>query len=1553
MPSFDSIVVSEEWISEHYLTTDARSGSFLGQVNALRTAWDEEEEAGRASSRSRLQKAATTIARATSTLTADDTDAAGELHAVVREALGYAGKPEEWTTTRGAAEVTVPGAVVLRGSAGVSLVILEARPAQSVEDVLDATGAGRLLAAATLDGAPVAATSKVVSELFHSDDAPPFILVLAGRWALLAERTRWPEGRWLAVDLGLVAERRDTRRARELDHAVALLGRDTVLPRPDGSTLWADILAESVQHTVGVSKDLREGIRLSVEIIANEVVRRRRAEGLPIEGEPALARDLTRQSLRFLYRILFVLYAETSTELGVLPVTDPQYRAGYGIDRLRDLTLTQLTTDRAKHGTHLYESLALLFRLIDRGHEVAADASGRGLAFRSLRADLFGQRATALIDEVKLGNDAVQHVLSHLLLSKAKKGGDRGFISYAELGINQLGAVYEGLMSYTGFFAEEDLYEVAPNGNPEKGTWVLPVTRADDVDPEHLVRTPDPITGEPKPVLHRRGTFVYRLAGRERQQSASYYTPEVLTRSVVHHSLEELLDQNDTKTPAADVLRLTICEPALGSGAFAIEAVRQLADRYLKRRQEEVGEQIPADRYPTEMQKVKAYLALHQVYGVDLNETAVELAEVSLWLDTMDPSLQAPWFGLHLRRGNSLIGARRAFYSPNRDLPKKAWLATVPEAVPLCTLVDGSVDVSGRIHHFLLPAQGWGTGADTAEAKQYAPEARERLREWQKDVRTPPSKPDQARLVSLARRVEKLWQLTLRRLTIAESEIRRHIEVWGAKDLPEATGAVSREQIEAVLNDPEGAYRRLRRVMDAWCALWFWPLTDRRTLDGQRIQPPSWQDWLGALESILGLEGKAPTGKRFTVGQIEISDETSWDELDQAEELEIGFAGARSSDWATERYPWLQVADELAAQQGFFHWELDFAPVFASGGFDLQVGNPPWVRPRWDEAAALADNDPWWQVGAKPSESAKATRRARSLSAKGALNRFLDERATLAGINEHLGSDVDRPVLTGLQPDLYRCFMERTWRSMSPTGIVGLIHPESHFTESAAGLLRRETYHRLRRHWQFRNEMKLFAEINDTRQYGLHIYGAKQAAVTFKQATWLYHPDTIDRSMKHKGGGEEPGIKSADGHWDTSPHLGRIQTVTIEVLRSWARLLEEASVPATETRMLYPVNRSSAAALDRLAASTRLGAVEVQWTRGWEEDQDRKRGFFVARSATPPNWSDVVLQGPHLSVATPLFKQPNPTAKHQQDYTAINLEEISVDFIPRTNYQRAVSSEDFHANYPRWSGVSSSEQFRLAWRRRVDPATVRSLHAALIPPGPTHVHQMQSLTLPSHVDLVVAAGFWASIILDFQIKVAGVADATIGVISHLPHIQGHPLEHELMLRTLRLNALTKEYAPLWEELYSPIWRNDRWCAGVGAAGADYVAIGDVGHDWSWDTALRRDSDRRRALVEIDSIVAVMLGITADELATIYRTQFPVLQSYEREALFDNNGRQVPREVVKAYRASSGTLPEAARMLDGKVYGLPFTAVDRETDLRAAHAHFAAIAADAMSEDGRR
>ncbi|UGU30618.1 class I SAM-dependent DNA methyltransferase [Mycolicibacterium smegmatis] len=1529
MPSYDSIVVGEDWISEHYFTTDSPRESFQGKVLELRKQWDTEAAEGRDTVRRRLLGSASELQTALSGL-AENPDGAPAAHALVRTVLGYPESLVDYTGERAGTELRLPNALPVGVT---STLFLQARPVESIDDLLD-PDTGLLLDAGEEDGKPIVAVTKAVSAAFRTDDPPAFIVVQAGQWVLLAEAQRWAEGRYLAVDLLVVAERRDDKRGGELDRAAAILGRHALLPDADGNIWWTGVLEDSVKHTVGVSKDLREGVRLSVEIIANDVVRRRRERGLPLEEIDA--NELAKHALRFLYRILFLLYAEASPELQVLPIGAPEYGEGYGLDRLRELTLTELVSPTAKSGTHLYESLAKLFRLVDRGHHPrtptvgdGADDPAPGLEFNELRADLFAPAATALIDQVGLSNEATQQVLQHLLLSKeskGRKGADRGFISYAELGINQLGAVYEGLMSYTGSFAEEDLYEVAKNGDPEKGSWVVPVTRADHLSESDFVTVEDETTGERVPVIHRKGTFVFRLSGRERQQSASYYTPEVLTKFVVSQALEELLDQGGKRTTPEEILQLTICEPALGSGAFAIEAVRQLAAEYLKRQQEDRGEVIDAERYQVELQNVKAYLALHQVYGVDLNATAVELAEISLWLDTMVAGLQAPWFGLHLRRGNSLIGARRAVYAPT-SLAKKAWLKEVPKDVPL------GVEIGAGIHHFLLPSEGWGAVIDTAEAKTYAPDKREELRRWRNGIRSTPSAEIKRRLAALAQRVETLWELTLRRLTIAESEIRRDIDVWGLDSRDRSGAAVTREQIETILHVENGAYRRLRRVMDAWCALWLWPLTTD-------IEPPDWDQWVGGLEAILGVPPKA--GKFEKHGQISLAGDLSWQDLDIAEDNDRTFAQAHPIDKALDGFPWLTIAAEIAEAQGFFHWELDFAPVFGRGGFDLQVGNPPWVRPDWDEAAVLAEFDPWWQLTDKPAELVKRRKREGLLAQQVVLDEFLDERAELAGVAGHLGSAVDRPLLAGLRPDLYRCFMERSWRSMAAVGVVALIHPDSHFTELRANHLRREVYRLLRRHWQFKNNAYVFREISDKRDFSVHVYGVKRRHVNFMHAGWIYHPNVLERSFQHDGFGESPGVRDADDNWDMRPHRERIVHVDESVLANWAALVDEPGTSPDEARMLCPVNRASADVLNKIAAAPRLGDIRFEWTAGWHESADRQRGFFKSESAVPDRPENVILQGPHLTVATPLFQQPNPNPRSRQDTVAVDLDVIDEDFLPRTNYQVARPYPEYIGAYSKWHGQPSSDYFRLAWRAMADSATVRTLHSAIIPPGPTHVLGLFSLTTSGLAELVLTAGFTASLVADFFTKVTGVANIKVGVLSKIPLVRNHFLESHLVLRTLRLNCLVQPYAPLWEELYDKAWQQDSWVPHIGVDYANRGALGAVGPKWEWATPLRRAADRRQALVEIDAIVAIMLGITAEELLTIYRTQFPVLQKYEREALYDANGRQLPGKLASEYRKKGSLKPEDLTV-DGVTYVEPFVGVDRERDMELAHKHFSDIA----------
>src|SRR5699024_9618676 len=132
----------------------------------------------------------------------------------------------------------------------------------------------------------------------------------------------------------------------------------------------------------------------------------------------------------------------------------------------------------------------------------------------------------------------------------------------------------------------------------------------------------------------------------------------------------------------------------------------------------------------------------------------------------------------------------------------------------------------------------------------------------------------------------------------------------------------------------------------------------------------------------------------------------------------------------------------------------------------------------------------------------------------------------------------------------------------------------------------------------------------------------------------------------------------------------------------------------------------------------------------------------------------------------------------------------------------------------------------------------------------------------------------------------------------MPHSE-HPLARDLKSRVLLLNSVTDAYADLWN--LSTELRSDgqAWTGGYGYP--DSVSMDVLDYEWSEDSPLRLAADRRQAQVEIDALVALMLGVTADELCSIYRTQFPVLYKYDTQRdHYDQNGRLVPAEVLKTW-----------------------------------------------------
>ncbi|WP_406127599.1 class I SAM-dependent DNA methyltransferase [Streptomyces canus] len=1661
--TYDSLVNRGDYFSAHYLAEvlpkDLKAG--------LLATWKEREEAARDTesaadalpvtprvglrelrrpyfrARAFFAEAAAEPDDATTYDNPDWRERATELNASVLRAFGYDAKPQTVTVQRAdhAYEVRV-------AHAEPGLMALDCGWAAEPDAALEPDGAGRLLHRVQLEGSAELTTgAKLASFLFASEDAPRYVLLLMGGVVILADRAVWGEGRYLAASLDAALERNDARVGGELDTLAALFGADSLrTPEEGGENPLSGLVDKSTRHAVGVSSDLRDGLRLSVELIANEILERLRVAGLrpqDVKELPELSRQLTRESLRYLYRILFLLYAEARPELGILPSDYPEYHQGYGLGRLGELVAERdLVGEKAREGFYLYESLDLLFRKVQEGYRSrrthgGSEADSRsediGLRFEPLHSKLFepdsiqliGARAVAdpRFDEdetgearyidTRLRNATLYRVLRLLMLTRGRKGERGGFISYAQLGINQLGAVYEGLMSYSGFVASEELYEVAKGGDPKDGSWLVPASRADEYADSVFVRRRDEETGADVRVRYRPGSFVYRLSGRDRQTSASYYTPESLTKVTVQLALQHRLDQDGSVTAARELLDWKICEPALGSGAFLNEAINQVAAEYLRRRQDELGVAIDTETYAVELQKAKAYVALHNSYGVDLNSTAVELAEVSLWLNTMHPGMEAPWFGLHLRRGNSLIGGRREVYAAER-LKKGGWLGATPERFPL-TEAEGGLP-EGAVHHFLLPAKEWGAVAAEKEARALAPEEAKALGAWRKAITKSPSKKQTERLQGLARRAEYLWGLVVRRLEISERDISRRIDVWGAEGgwlrAPEV--AVQREKVLADLEAVDTPYWRLKTLMDTWCALWFWPVRGAALLDGTDVGYRRVAEWVEGGEeessvgdnaeasddrvlmaweadSLPGFGDAAPAQLSLTrdalkrrrkervaerrrvvvpladlddwlefaeslLGRQEVPADSLISEFERLDELEpyedalpdlMGMDGALRLE---ERYPWAAAAKDVAGQQGFFHWELEFAQVFArGGGFDLQVGNPPWFRPRWQEDQVLAELEPWFVLTEKPSPAEWRLRKDDVLGAHADNQSFLlDELAAHAGTVALLGSPAVYPLLAGTQGDLYRAFMAQVWQHNALHGGSGLIHPDTHFGGVREGVVRAAAYRHLRVHAHFVNSANwAFEDLDRGWEFGIHIYGAPQEP-DFLHVSELRGADVLPDSLTHDGRGATPGIKH-NGSWDIRPHRERVVHVDTALLTSW-QALRDSRGEAAEAPLLYPVLTSEQGAIEALADyDARLADYRPMITRGYDEANAKKEGLIRWSNQAVADLADVVLQGPHFAAALPFSKQPRVPCRSNRDWDPLVPTGLPEACVPVTNYVRATNEKAYVAAQDSWRERPFTTYFRLAWRAMIPFNSSRCLHAALIPPGPAHVHTVHSAALADNRLTVLNAGFWASLPLDYVLRIIGRPILQVAEALKMPAPNPkHPLAPALLLRTLRLNALTSHYAPLWAELFDPRWAgyedwaNPNWpCLKPLAAGLKPT--------WEYNTPLRTEHERRAALVELDALVAVWLGITADQLAAIFKSRYPQLYDYESATYFDANGRKIAADfntyghgqTKQDYLDLMAHLEDPEHTPPPAGYHAPFYKADRETEMRAAHAHFQA------------
>lgn len=920
---------------------------------------------------------------------------------------------------------------------------------------------------------------RALGEALARERVPYGFLITGERMRLIRVPGEGPPGAYLEVDLVGLDEEEDP---DSFAIFLKLFSASTFLPGEDGCRPIEEIERESREHAERVSEDLKDAVFRAAESMISGLITDAVARGeiaSPLELDEARLRAYRDAALLGLYRILFIFYAEAR---------DPRlhehsfYWKNYSATGLLEEILARPDRVWPENRSFLWERLRALFRIYDEGLPAISPwdhIPPRGGDFFS-RATPEGQ----ILDRARLPDRQVAQLMLDLATTTPRRGVGRERVSFRELDIESLGAVYEGLLEYEPRIACEVCLEVRVQGREyvltpaelvrlcEQKSLVLKGdlalvrgTEAEQLHPdasndeseeaddeaieaaemglaeaeaEEAIEDEGVTKGASARLIRRLepGTFHF-VPGPGRKGSGSFYTPRALVRDLVRHTLGPLVEG---KT-AAEIERLRVLDPACGSGHFLVEAMRFLGQALHRAYVEEYGGKAPPDFRSTTGQGwdanwrasdeearaansearawCKRRIAERCLFGVDLNPTAVQLAQVALWIESLAGDRPLTYFQHHIRCGNSLLGT---------------WMERLEEPP--------------------LPGKGFN--------RHQAP--------------LPLQEPVRQAIRQAAR-------------------LRRLIDETRPEDL-------LREGIQPESTEEQRYKESLRQRADSILAT-VKLLFDLRSASA--FLPEIWREW----DTLASLVEKPEALRAYA-----------------------------------ESRPWWAAFCAVRERERFFHWELEFPEVFVDverPGFDAVLGNPPWDKIKPDRKEFYSRYD----ILIRAYVGGELDRRIRELHAAhpGLEEEFRAYEArvkTLAACLKKGGDyrfhdwEVDGRA-TGGDPDAFKFFVERAWRLVRLGGRVGFVVPSAIYNnEGCTGLRHLLLEHaQVERFYAFENRRKVFPIDSRYKFVSLVFRKGTPEADGFEAAFMRHDLAELDATARYREPGQE-NVKPFAAPWIVS-----------------------------------------------------------------------------------------------------------------------------------------------------------------------------------------------------------------------------------------------------------------------------------------------------------------------------------------------------------------------------------------------------------------------------------